>query len=239
MDLFYKILAISFVYMLAGAFAFKRLNRHSDKTVSRQRNMKLVTYIFMVLILYVSILFVPVLMYLISAFLIFVALREILNAADQTHRSPILPLIIGASILFAFALFIKDSQPDLILFAYFTVVIFDGFSQVTGELLGKRKMLPRISPSKTWEGFLGGAAASIVAGFLVFGMTSPEKTFSEIILIILSALAGDVLASWYKRQCRIKDFSNLLPGHGGVLDRFDSFFMAGAVLATLQLFYSQ
>lgn len=239
MDLFYKILAISFVFMLAGAFAFKRLNKNSDKTVSRQRNIKLITYIFMVLIIYVSILFVPVLMYLISAFLIFVALREILNAADHTHRSPILPLIIGATILFAFAIFIKDSPPELIIFAYFIVVVFDGFSQVSGELLGKRKMLPRISPSKTWEGFIGGIIAAMIAGFLVFGIASPEKTFSEIILIIISAFAGDVLASWYKRHCRIKDFSNLLPGHGGVLDRFDSFFMAGAVLASLQWFYSQ
>ncbi len=238
MDLFYKILAISFVFMLTGAIVFRRLNKNSDKTVSRQRNIKLITYIGIVLFMYVSILFVPMLMYLISAFLIFVALREILNAADQNHRSVILPLIIGASILFAFALFIKDSPPELILFAYFIVVVFDGFSQVIGELLGKRKMLPRISPSKTWEGFIGGVIAAMIAGFFVFGMKSPEKTFSEIILIVFSAFAGDVLASWYKRQCGIKDFSNLLPGHGGVLDRFDSFFMAGAVLASLQWFYS-
>lgn len=116
-------------------------------------------------------------------------------------------------------------------------MVFDGFSQITGQIFGKRSLSPSISPSKTVEGLLGGwlcciGAAFMAAGWvhlswihaLAFGLTTGFVCF-----------CGDMLASWYKRIVKIKDYSNWLPGQGGFLDRFDSFLLTGVVYYLLQI----
>jgi phosphatidate cytidylyltransferase len=120
---------------------------------------------------------------------------------------------------------------DEVAYVYIVVAVFDGFSQVSGQLLGRHKLAPRLSPGKTIEGTLGGMISALgmatLAGPLA-DMTFP-RTLETGLLICLASLGGDLAASWIKRQAGIKDYGRLLPGHGGVLDRFDSFLPALAL----------
>ncbi len=122
-----------------------------------------------------------------------------------------------------------DSQQ--LLYTFLVVFSFDGFCQIFGQLLGRLKLFPVISPNKTVEGLAGGA----LAGLLTAALTRDWAGLSLIaalwtgLWLCAAALAGDWLASFYKRRHGVKDFSGLIPGHGGVLDRFDSWLLAGAV----------
>lgn len=128
---------------------------------------------------------------------------------------------------------------DLILFVYMSVVSFDGFSQVTGVLFGKKQLVKQISPGKTMEGLFGGILGSFLIYFIFRFEASVQinNLFIKWILIILFAFTGDLLASLLKRIAGIKDFSHLIPGHGGVLDRFDSLIIAGSAMVVFDLFF--
>jgi phosphatidate cytidylyltransferase len=115
----------------------------------------------------------------------------------------------------------------LLLYLLMITVFTDTFAYLTGMLIGRNKLLEDISPKKTWEGFFGGA---ILGSFIsiVFYQTivNPDVTMSNLVLItvFLSVIGqlGDLFFSAIKRYFGQKDFSNLLPGHGGILDRLDS-----------------
>jgi len=97
-----------------------------------------------------------------------------------------------------------------------------------GRALGRHKLAPSISPGKTWEGAAGGGLAVIVYGFVLSprlpGVLSQNFLLLLLVLIVLTAISvtGDLFESLLKRQAGLKDSSNVLPGHGGVLDRIDS-----------------
>lgn len=100
----------------------------------------------------------------------------------------------------------------------------DNAAQLTGRAFGKRKPWPHISPNKTWEGCIGGFCAALIAsgvGGTLFGLPTFEMIGLGAVLGVLGQL-GDFCKSLIKRELGIKDFGAILPGHGGVLDRFDS-----------------
>ena len=99
----------------------------------------------------------------------------------------------------------------------------------TGMLLGKHPLFKRISPKKSWEGSIGGCAFSIAAAFALahfFPIMSTAKWVGMGIIVVIFGTWGDLTESLMKRQLGIKDSGNILPGHGGMLDRFDSAIMA-------------
>lgn len=114
---------------------------------------------------------------------------------------------------------------------YVVVAVGDGFSQVSGQWFGRRKLTARISPGKTVEGLIGGLLGAMLAAAALRHLagTGLAGALALGIAIGLAGLAGDLAASWVKRASGIKDYSNVLPGHGGVLDRFDSFLAAAAI----------
>lgn len=99
----------------------------------------------------------------------------------------------------------------------------------TGSLIGRHKLFPRISPAKSWEGSLGGAIAALAAS-QVFSYYAPVFNPLEwaifAIVVVFFGTWGDLIESLLKRQIGIKDSGNILPGHGGMLDRFDSSLLA-------------
>ena len=120
-----------------------------------------------------------------------------------------------------------------VLLAVFTPWISDTFSYFVGSYFGQRKMADKISAKKTWEGTLGGIVGTWIFYLLYFTLILGPKfkmsTWLSIAMAIVVGLvmslvstAGDLFASAIKRWCRIKDFGSLLPGHGGLTDRFDS-----------------
>lgn len=105
------------------------------------------------------------------------------------------------------------------------VWINDTFAYLVGTLLGKHQLTPRLSPGKTWEGFTGGSLFTIIGGWLFHRATGDHSaTVWMIISLVISTLglAGDLFESGIKRKMNVKNMGGLLPGHGGVLDRFDS-----------------
>jgi phosphatidate cytidylyltransferase len=224
--------------LLIGTLVFIRLNKSSGPEKSKERINKLISYAVIVFFMMFSIAFAQWLLVAFCSILIFISVIEILRVSRNAERNPWPALILAGIVFYFFTGFIRNSNTDLILFVYFIVINFDGFSQVLGESFGKKKIIPRISPGKTLEGFAGASLVVMILGMLLlpyFKANTWYELSAFILIIIAASVAGDLLASAYKRYTGIKDYSNLIPGHGGVLDRFDSLFMAGAVIEALKI----
>lgn len=128
---------------------------------------------------------------------------------------------------------------DLVLFVFAVIATFDGASQISGQLFGRRKLAPWLSPNKTIEGLVGGILTATLAATLMYDLTelSLIQAMGCGIGLSLIGLIGDLSASWVKRNAGIKDFRQAFPSHGGVLDRFDSFLPNCAVLGVLGIHY--
>ena len=114
----------------------------------------------------------------------------------------------------------------------------DGFGELTGRLVGRRRLCPRLSPGKTVEGLAGGLAMALVVALFLGFLTRWNDT-GMLGLVGLStavgAVVGDLAFSAVRRRAGVKDFSGLLPGHGGVLDRFDSLLVATPMFVLARL----
>lgn len=110
---------------------------------------------------------------------------------------------------------------------------------LVGSQLGKTKLAPKISPKKTWEGFAGGAFfTAVIAAFIVpyiIGLAVFQSVILALIVVIFGTL-GDLFESRLKRRSGVKDSGNIIPGHGGVLDRLDSVIFAGPAVYLFLLF---
>ncbi len=116
----------------------------------------------------------------------------------------------------------------------------DTGAYLVGSLIGKHKLIPKVSPGKTWEGLIGGFIFSILAGY-IFSLSVAEFALWQWLLfaftISLFGTFGDLMESLLKRTIGVKDSGNFMPGHGGILDRFDSFLLATpAVYLLIKLF---
>ena len=125
---------------------------------------------------------------------------------------------------------------ELILFMFIITWTFDTFAYLVGVQCGKHKIMPSVSPKKSWEGFAGGAIFTILAAYLsyqYFGFNSFRDPLIISILLPFTATLGDFLESYYKRKAGAKDSGNFIPGHGGMLDRMDAFTITISVIYLL------
>ena len=115
------------------------------------------------------------------------------------------------------------------------VVLSDVGGYFAGRHFGGPKLWPAISPNKTWSGTIGGWVLSTIAGVILAIFTKYALFFAILVCIILTiaAQAGDLLESWVKRRQGVKDASNLIPGHGGFLDRFDGMLAASLAFVAI------
>ena len=181
----------------------------------------------------------------------------ILLRCHDTVRMEQIGLVFFISVFFPFALtsliYIRDQFGGFLGF-YYTLLIFacawgaDAGAYFIGRLFGKRKLAPAISPNKTVEGLIGGMAACLLIMALVTWAYGGYADYLGIafhprwLVMLLTGLVGSLLsvfgdlsASIIKRQSAIKDFGSIMPGHGGVVDRFDSiFFVAPFFYLVLQ-----
>ena len=125
---------------------------------------------------------------------------------------------------------------DGILNILITTWTFDSFAYIIGIKFGKNKIMPSISPKKSWEGFFGGMIVTIILAFL-YSLYKEQSYIGYILMAIIIpflATIGDFIESAYKREAGVKDSGNLIPGHGGMLDRMDSLLIS---ISLLSLYY--
>lgn len=135
--------------------------------------------------------------------------------------------------LLNYIIFIQGYQPWLLLALFITLWVNDTGAYITGMLFGKHKLFERVSPKKTWEGFIGGAVFALISGYVLSRFITDISlwqwlVFSEIVVIF--GTLGDLSESLLKRTENVKDAGKLIPGHGGILDRFDSMILAAPVI---------
>ena len=125
-----------------------------------------------------------------------------------------------------------------ILFLFTVVWLTDVVAYFAGRAAGGPRLLPRVSPNKTWSGAIGGTLAGVIGGVLVakhFGIVNLVAVGTVALILSVVSQMGDLLESAIKRQFGAKDASGLIPGHGGLMDRLDGFLAAAAIAALIGL----
>lgn len=123
----------------------------------------------------------------------------------------------------------NDNTPcggaGMVIFLVVCTQLNDVAQFIWGKLFGKRKIVPKVSPSKTWAGMIGGVLTSSLIGYLLGPLYTPLSSYEALLgglIIGLAGFIGDAVISAFKRDLGIKDSGSMLPGHGGILDRIDS-----------------
>jgi phosphatidate cytidylyltransferase len=235
-----RVLLVLYSAFLLGGIGLYLATRKVDPSTRRSRLIKFVTYFGIVnLILFGAFAGAPVLTAMMLVVVVLGA-RELLallpraaaNRPTTIFGVAIIYLLIAAGAL----LFAWGARPVVAVFVFLIVCTFDGFSQVSGQMLGRRRLSPTISPGKTVEGTAGGFLFAIAMGLLLRPAEwSIPRTLLICIFVSAASLIGDLMASWVKRRSKVKDYGTLIPGHGGILDRFDSFLFAAAACAAAEL----
>ncbi len=156
----------------------------------------------------------------------------------------ILPFVFITKISFG----INDYNPKIIIGLFILIWTNDTFAYIVGKSIGRTKLFEKISPKKTVEGFLGGILFAILAGYLIskyYIKANPEFSDRSILIWISIAVIvgiigtiGDLIESKFKRIAGVKDSGNIMPGHGGILDRLDSvIFVAPIIFLFYQILY--
>jgi phosphatidate cytidylyltransferase len=228
------------VFMVLGLLEFYNLfNEHSVVEVSKEIGIFIGLFIFSLLV-GVSFEWLPI----ISILFIF-PLFFTLILAELWRQTPH-PLINMSVLVFGIIYIVipffltidlnlrNTSYLPSVVGMYLLIWTNDTFAYLTGRLIGKTKLFERISPKKTWEGTIGGVLFTLLVGYIIGAFVNRgDEVFWVISGIIIApcAIYGDLLESLFKRSLNIKDSGNILPGHGGILDRFD------AALFAIPFFY--
>ena len=117
-------------------------------------------------------------------------------------------------------------KTELVLLMFIITWTFDTFAYLVGMKFGKHKIMPSVSPKKSWEGFVGGFVFTVIAAYIshkFFNHIALRDVFFVSIFLPFTATFGDFIESHYKREAGVKDSGNFIPGHGGMLDRMDAF----------------
>lgn len=151
------------------------------------------------------------------------------NAAVGALVTLYVPALVGFA-----ALLLKSSDGDLRIVTFILVVVCsDVGGYAVGVLFGKHPMAPSVSPKKSWEGFAGSAIACLIGGVLAVTLLLDGRWWVGLLLgacVVVTATIGDLCESVIKRDLGVKDMSNLIPGHGGLMDRLDSLLVSVPVV---------
>jgi len=170
-----------------------------------------------------------------------VAAIEIIQPSFETKRSR--EMIYGyiyITVFFRFVYYTAQLENGFLVWFIFIIAwSTDTFAYFTGSLLGRKKLAPSISPKKTVEGAIGGILGSALCTFAYATVFIPQMSSVSIIFGVIGSMVsqtGDLHASIIKRRNGAKDFGNLIPGHGGILDRFDSILFTAPFVYVFYIF---
>lgn len=188
----------------------------------------------------------------------FATLLELMKLVEQATASPLLRILgtlAGVAYVGAAAVSLIVLPSVLVAMAVGVVIFTDTGAYFAGRRFGRRKIAPSISPSKTWEGLIGGMIAAgmfgaLALGFVVLAASALSAVKPEIPVkamlagaamgatLAVAAQAGDFLESWLKRKAGVKDSGKLIPGHGGVFDRVDGLLPVAIIVGAGALIYT-
>lgn len=176
------------------------------------------------------IIFIPVYIFLLlpMRMIIIGETKGFIRSAGILHWTTMLTVFSISHIAFLLTLPVKNADAGsigLVLFLLLMTQFNDVSQYVWGKMFGKHQIIPKVSPNKTWEGFLGGLfTITLCSGFIAPFLTPLSFVQGLIagVIIASSGFIGDVVISSVKRDLQIKDSGNMIPGHGGILDRMDS-----------------
>ncbi len=131
-----------------------------------------------------------------------------------------------------------DWSPMMMIFYVLVIWANDVFAYLVGMTIGRHKLFERISPKKSWEGFFGGLLGAIIMGLIALKVLGGEiYAWAGFALVAsVTGVLGDLVESMLKRAAQVKDSGNLIPGHGGVLDRFDALLLSAPFVFVYMLF---
>ncbi len=170
---------------------------------------------------------------LLSSIVLLYLLPVIIYQEDKTYGIIDAFVMIGIVSLLGlcFSLFvvIRNIEVSWLIYLLLITTFTDTYAYLVGVLIGKHKCIPKVSPNKTWEGYIGGTLMGVFIG-TTYLTTVHEISFPLFGIVCMTLFLsiigqfGDLVFSAIKRNFKIKDFSDFMPGHGGILDRFDSLF---------------
>ena len=229
------VFALFFVFNIIALFEYKRMFTNKGLISNASSIIIIGSIIYLVLGLYANHLVDARVFFLILPiiFLLFIAsLYKISDRPFEELGIKILPLVY-ISVPFGLFNFIADMGSGensefepLYLIAFFIFVwSSDTFAYLTGSAFGKHRLFERISPKKSWEGSIGGASITLIIAWF-FGyytqLLTPLTWVIIALITVITASFGDLIESLLKRSMTVKDSGNIMPGHGGILDRFDA-----------------
>jgi len=165
--------------------------------------------------------------------------RRPVPLAVESNLSDLTVAVLYVGLGFGFFVGVRQCGTEIegarwLMFMFADLWVADTFAMMFGALWGKRKFAPIVSPNKTWVGFWAGLGGGALVGVVfVFGEWLPAQTWKILVMAIAISWVGqygDLYESLLKRRAGIKDISSIIPGHGGVLDRFDSALFAAPLL---------
>lgn len=163
---------------------------------------------------------------------VFIAVVELLwrpGSAPALEIGPLLMVVFLVAVPFGLINMLLRDGPELFIGFMLLLWTNDTGAYLVGKTMGRTPLLPRTSPKKTVEGFAGGVLLAMTVGFLIsqgWNVLSAHQWFIAGAVVAIASTVGDLLESALKREAGVKDSGDLLPGHGGVLDRFDGFLLA-------------
>jgi len=180
-----------------------------------------------------------ILIILFIPFLLFVFIAELFSKGTDSLKNSAITIagLIYVALPFSllnFVIFRETSDngsfyPWVLVGILFILWTYDSMAYVSGSLFGKHKIAPKVSPLKSWEGLIGGTVFAVIMGIINAVLFQEISMLNWIIISLLTIIfgtIGDFFQSKLKREVGIKDSGNILPGHGGLLDRFDSLLFA-------------
>lgn len=240
----YAFFALCTLFIILGTIEFSKLTNQETKTLP----------IILDILLSLSVIFAIIgavsgELMLITIPSILMLLRFVVQLYMPNDKNPlntlansILGIIYIAGPIWLMAYLYKEASPAIVLAMFIMIWLNDTGAYIVGSLLGRKlipyKMFPRISPKKSWAGFVGGLLFTIASSFVfinLFGEYYQELNMLVMIgfavVVVVFATWGDLIESLIKRTIGVKDSGNLIPGHGGILDRIDSLlFVVPAIL---------